>query len=101
MRGKQFHFGVEVSIWAIIIFTSVKQCPEEKLRYTEFYWDLLKFTKPAGHTLFILWFLFVGILFFSYARYLKMLVCRSEETHNLYDIFRTDLVRSMVSYIFL
>jgi eukaryotic translation initiation factor 2C len=32
MRGKQFHYGVEVSIWAIVIFTTIKQCPEEKLR---------------------------------------------------------------------
>ena len=33
MRGKQFHSGVEVHLWTIVVFATVRQCPEDKLRY--------------------------------------------------------------------
>ena len=34
MRGKQFHKGMEIVSWALIIFAQYRQCPEDKIRYT-------------------------------------------------------------------
>ena len=33
-RGKQFHKGMEIVSWALIIFAQYRQCPEDKIRYT-------------------------------------------------------------------
>lgn len=32
MRGKQFHTGVEVKVWAIACFSTQRQCREEVLK---------------------------------------------------------------------
>uniref|UniRef100_A0A8C1G6X3 Uncharacterized protein n=1 Tax=Cyprinus carpio TaxID=7962 RepID=A0A8C1G6X3_CYPCA len=36
MRGKQFHTGVEIKMWAIACFATQRQCREEVLKYTFF-----------------------------------------------------------------
>lgn len=33
MRGKQFHTGVEIKMWAIACFATQRQCREEILKY--------------------------------------------------------------------
>ena len=33
MRGKQFHKGVEIHSWTLVIFGTYRQCPEDRLRY--------------------------------------------------------------------
>ena len=33
MRGKQFHKGVEIGVWALVIFAQYRYCPEEKIKY--------------------------------------------------------------------
>ena len=32
MRGKQFHKGVEIHSWTLVIFGTYRQCPEDRLR---------------------------------------------------------------------
>jgi len=32
MRGKQFHKGVEIHSWTMVLFAAYRQCPEDKLR---------------------------------------------------------------------
>ena len=32
MRGKQFHTGIEINVWAIACFAHQKQCPDQNLR---------------------------------------------------------------------
>ena len=32
MRGKQFHRGVEIHSWALVVFAQYRICPEEKLQ---------------------------------------------------------------------
>lgn len=40
MRGKQFHTGVEIKMWAIACFATQRQCREEILKWDPFsYWD--------------------------------------------------------------
>lgn len=46
MRGKQFHSGVEVHLWTIVVFATVRQCPEDKLR--NFIYQLRKISLDAG-----------------------------------------------------
>lgn len=36
MRGKQFHTGVEIKMWAIACFATQRQCREEVLKYGVF-----------------------------------------------------------------
>ncbi|GAA6072565.1 protein argonaute-3 isoform X2 [Tachysurus ichikawai] len=46
MRGKQFHTGVEIKIWAIACFATQRQCREEILKsFTD---QLRKISKDAG-----------------------------------------------------
>ncbi|XP_077404063.1 protein argonaute-3 isoform X2 [Vanacampus margaritifer] len=46
MRGKQFHTGVEIKIWAIACFATQRQCREEMLKgFTD---QLRKISKDAG-----------------------------------------------------
>uniref|UniRef100_A0AAY4E5W3 Protein argonaute-1 n=1 Tax=Denticeps clupeoides TaxID=299321 RepID=A0AAY4E5W3_9TELE len=46
MRGKQFHTGVEIKMWAIACFATQRQCREEILKsFTE---QLRKISKDAG-----------------------------------------------------
>ena len=33
MRWKQFHKGVEIHSWTLVIFGTYRQCPEDRLRY--------------------------------------------------------------------
>ena len=33
MRGKQFHKGVEIHSWTLVLFAAYRQCPEDKLRW--------------------------------------------------------------------
>lgn len=37
MRGKQFHTGVEIKMWAIACFATQRQCREEILKYGYYY----------------------------------------------------------------
>lgn len=37
MRGKQFHTGVEIKMWAIACFATQRQCREEILKYDVFF----------------------------------------------------------------
>lgn len=37
MRGKQFHTGVEIKMWAIACFATQRQCREEILKYDYFH----------------------------------------------------------------
>ena len=46
MRGKQFHKGMEVYVWAIVVFCQLKHCPEDKLR--NFVVQLRKIGNDAG-----------------------------------------------------
>lgn len=46
MRGKQFHKGMEVYTWAIMVFCQSKHCPEDKLR--NFVVQLRKIGNDAG-----------------------------------------------------
>ncbi|XP_072175930.1 protein argonaute-2-like [Diadema setosum] len=46
MRGKQFHFGVEIEVWAIACFAPQHQCREEALR--NFTLQLQKISNDAG-----------------------------------------------------
>ncbi|KAJ8779892.1 hypothetical protein J1605_012182 [Eschrichtius robustus] len=46
MRGKQFHTGVEIKMWAIACFATQRQCREEILKgFTD---QLRKISKDAG-----------------------------------------------------
>lgn len=35
MRGKQFHKGVQIQTWALIIFAQYRQCSEDKIRCSQ------------------------------------------------------------------
>jgi hypothetical protein len=32
MRGKQFHKGIEIYSWAVIIFAQYRYCPDDKIK---------------------------------------------------------------------
>ena len=46
MRGKQFHTGIEVNVWAIACFDHQKQCQDQSLR--NFTRQLQRISEDAG-----------------------------------------------------
>ena len=46
MRGKQFHTGIEVNVWAIACFAHQKQCQDQSLR--NFTRQLQRISEDAG-----------------------------------------------------
>lgn len=46
MRGKQFHTGIEINVWAIACFAHQRQCPEQSIR--NFTRSLQRISEDAG-----------------------------------------------------
>ena len=46
MRGKQFHTGIEINVWAIACFAHQKQCQDQNLR--NFTRQLQRISEDAG-----------------------------------------------------
>ena len=46
MRGKQFHTGIEINVWAIACFAHQKQCQDQSLR--NFTRQLQRISEDAG-----------------------------------------------------
>ena len=46
MRGKQFHTGIEINVWAIACFAHQRQCPENSIR--NFTRSLQRISEDAG-----------------------------------------------------